>query len=333
MNSSFFTARSSTTDSSTRSQSCERVEVVGGGDPGRDLLGGRSPRACPARPAWRATSRGRRPWRRRVSCWRDRRITSMPALAATSAMPDPMIPDPTMPSVADRHGRRRYRRVTTGRPERAPGSVAAMPGTLALVGGAEWRAGCDFDRELLERERRRRGARAAHGGGLRAPRPRRRGRPSAGSTSSAPRCARCGCSPAATPSTRPTSAPIARRRASSTSSGGSPMHLRSVLKDSPVWDALVAAWQGGAVLAGSRLGRHGAVRPDGRPPRRRPHPRPRPHRADRGHPPPRHVERGQGQAHPPASRPTGLPIVGVDERTALIRGARRARGATGAGPG
>lgn len=36
--------------------------------------------------------------------------------------------------------------------------------------------------------------------------------------------------------------------------GGSPMHLRSVLKDSPVWDAIVAAWQGGATLAGSSAG-------------------------------------------------------------------------------
>jgi cyanophycinase len=37
-------------------------------------------------------------------------------------------------------------------------------------------------------------------------------------------------------------------------SGGSPMHLRSVLKDSAVWDALVAAHHDGAVLAGSSAG-------------------------------------------------------------------------------
>ncbi len=36
--------------------------------------------------------------------------------------------------------------------------------------------------------------------------------------------------------------------------GGSPMHARSVLKDSPVWDALVAAWHDGGTLAGSSAG-------------------------------------------------------------------------------
>ncbi len=33
-----------------------------------------------------------------VACWRERRITSWPCLAATSAMPAPMIPEPTTPT-------------------------------------------------------------------------------------------------------------------------------------------------------------------------------------------------------------------------------------------
>ena len=36
--------------------------------------------------------------------------------------------------------------------------------------------------------------------------------------------------------------------------GASPMHLRSVLKDSRLWDALVAAWNDGAAIAGSSAG-------------------------------------------------------------------------------
>src|SRR5205085_2071087 len=112
-------------------------------------------------------------------------------------------------------------------------------------------------------------------------------------------------------------------------SGGSPLHLRSVLKDSAVWDALVAAWQDGAVVAGSSAGAMALCDPmvD-----------PRggaftlglgmveqlaviPHlntwSADKSH---RTFELA----------PTALPIAGIDEATALIRdpaGGWRAEGA------
>lgn len=36
--------------------------------------------------------------------------------------------------------------------------------------------------------------------------------------------------------------------------GGSAMHIRSVLKESPVWDAMAAAWNAGGVLAASSAG-------------------------------------------------------------------------------
>lgn len=127
-----------------------------------------------------------------------------------------------------------------------------MPGPLALVGGAEWRAGCDFDRDLLAQSGGREvlvlPTAAAYEHPDRALEEAGRWFDELGAT------------------VRPLRV-LTRRDAVDEAnvapiedaafiylSGGSPMHLRSVLKDSPVWDALVAAWRRGAVLAGSGSG-------------------------------------------------------------------------------
>jgi len=100
--------------------------------------------------------------------------------------------------------------------------------------------------------------------------------------------------------------------------GGSPMHLRSVLKASPVWEALLDAWRRGAVVAGSSAG--AMVLTD-------PMVDPRggaltvglgmveelaviPHFGDENA---EKVHRSIALAAP------GLPVVGLPERTALIR--------------
>ncbi|MDQ6909509.1 MAG: Type 1 glutamine amidotransferase-like domain-containing protein [Actinomycetota bacterium] len=125
-------------------------------------------------------------------------------------------------------------------------------GPLALVGGCEWRAGCTFDAALLaesggsevlvlptaaayEHAERKVTEAAAHFAGLGAT---VRGlmvlhRHEAEDESIAD---------------------IVSKSSFIYLSGGSPMHLRSVLKDSALWDALVGAWRGGAVLAGSAAG-------------------------------------------------------------------------------
>ncbi|MBV9410754.1 MAG: Type 1 glutamine amidotransferase-like domain-containing protein [Acidimicrobiia bacterium] len=101
-------------------------------------------------------------------------------------------------------------------------------------------------------------------------------------------------------------------------SGGSPMHLRSVLKDSPVWDALVEAWNGGAVLAGASAGAMVLCDPMVDP---------------RGGAftlglglveqvalIPHHEEWDEDQARRTIElAPKGLPVVGIDTQTALIR--------------
>jgi cyanophycinase len=123
---------------------------------------------------------------------------------------------------------------------------------LALVGGGEWRDGCEFDGDLL----------AASGGTEIVVLPTAAAYEHPGHA--VERATRWFDKLGAT--VRPVLAVDrsgARDEANVAAvrgagfvylSDGSPLHLRSVLMHSPLWDALVAAWQGGAVLAGSGAG-------------------------------------------------------------------------------
>ena len=113
--------------------------------------------------------------------------------------------------------------------------------------------------------------------------------------------------------------------------GGSPLHLRSVLKDSSAWEAIRGAWQGGAALAGSSAGAMALCDPMVDP---------------RGGAftlglgllaqvavIPHHDTWSPEKAKRTITlAPKGLPVVAIDEQTALIRaGADAGDGAGGGG--
>jgi cyanophycinase len=123
---------------------------------------------------------------------------------------------------------------------------------LALVGGGEWLDGCTFDADLL----------AASGGSevLVLPTAAAYEHPDRAVEAATAHLAPMGATVRGLMVlARPDAEDPANVRAVRESrfvylGGRSAMHLRSVLKDSPLWDALVAAWQDGAVVAGSSAG-------------------------------------------------------------------------------
>ena len=127
-----------------------------------------------------------------------------------------------------------------------------MTGLLALVGGGEWIEGCDIAAHLLE----------ASGGtdvvllptgsayenpGKLVARARDWFNGLGATLTEAPVLTRADAMVAATADQLRTARFIYL-------AGASPMHLRSVLKDSPVFDAICEAWTHGAVLAGTNAG-------------------------------------------------------------------------------
>ncbi len=192
-----------------------------------------------------------------------------------------------------------------------------MTGPLALVGGAEWREGCTFDQTLLTES----GAEevlvlptaAAYEHPERAVETAERWFSGLGAKAR-------GLMVLARPDAENQANAAALREARFIYlSGGSPLHLRSVLKDSPAWHALFQAWQDGAVLAGSSAGAMALCDPMVDP---------------RGGAftlglgllaqvaiIPHHDTWSPEKAKRTTTlAPPGLPVVAIDERTALIRG-------------
>ena len=194
-----------------------------------------------------------------------------------------------------------------------------MSGPLLLVGGAEWREGCTFDAEALEAAGNPEvlilPTAAAYEHPQRAVEWAQRWFSSLGGRARGLEVLR------RADAEREDLAAEVRAARFVYLGGGSPLHLRSVLKDSPVWEALVAAWGDGATVAGSSAGAMVLTDPMVDP---------------RGGA----FTLGLGLcsqlaviphfdawSEDKARRtlelaPAGLPLVGIDERTALIKDAR-----------
>lgn len=131
--------------------------------------------------------------------------------------------------------------------------MTGRSGILALVGGGEWTSGCEvLDTELL----------AASGGRevLILPTAAAYEHPEKAVETATAWFARLGGTARGLmvlnrhDAEDPALADVVRASRFVYIGGGSPLHLRSVLKDSAVWDALVRAWSDGAVVAGSSAG-------------------------------------------------------------------------------
>jgi cyanophycinase len=127
-----------------------------------------------------------------------------------------------------------------------------VSGTLALVGGGEWLDGCTFDAELLEASGGREVVVLPTAAAYEHP----QRLVDAAAAWFEPMGAKVrGLNVLGRrDAVNPEMAAVVRDARFVYLAGGSSMHLRSVLKDSALWDALVGAWTDGAVLAGSSAG-------------------------------------------------------------------------------
>jgi cyanophycinase len=202
-----------------------------------------------------------------------------------------------------------------------------MSGPLALVGGGEWRDGCDFDRDLVDAVGAEEVVVLPTGSAYE--HPQRLVDASQKWFDQLGVRARGLMVLTRTDALDESNVGEVRRARFVYVAGTSPMHLRSVLKDSPLWDALIESWDGGMALAGSSAGAMVMCDPMVDP---------------RGGAftlglglvenmtvVPHHDNWSEDKAHRTLQlAPKGLIVVGVDERTALVRdpaGGWRAEGA------